>query len=485
MKKYLLAALLCVFSLGAKAQEPYPELGAKLEEYFTALAGESAAVQSAECDFLIESCRDSLVRQYVALKIYDHYLKSHIMGDDAVAVHVADKWFLSGKVKMASDEDLVNAKVYAEFNRSSLIGAQAPSATLTAPDGAEVKLPAAGSYSVLYFYDTGCSTCKWETQRLTELAASDKYELTLYAIYVGADAAAWEQYRASLPEGAVHLWDPEMKGDWQQQYGVLKTPSMFLISPEGKILGRGLDTPALQILLNKEYSAGKYVYGESGQQARYGQLFRAYGDTLSANHILQVADYLAERTFGEGDMESFKQVTGDLLYYLSNQREEVYHDAVVPFVEKYISGLPDVWTSDDDKAQVVSLGEMMADLTSRTPVGSVVPDITVPGVLRQKGCLLRKATKEGTFSLRGLKGRPGYIVFYTRGCSLCEETLAAVDELVSKDHGVKVLLVDMDGILTDNPDLGTRLLDTFDLAGMPFILEVDKKGVIQHRYVVL
>ena len=29
-------------------------------------------------------------RQYVALKIYDHYLQSRIMGDDGVAVHLAD-----------------------------------------------------------------------------------------------------------------------------------------------------------------------------------------------------------------------------------------------------------------------------------------------------------------------------------------------------------------------------------------------------------
>ena len=107
MKKFILAICAGIIALGARAQE-YPELGAKLEQYFAALAGEPVSVQNNECDFLIESCRDSLVRQYVALKIYDHYLRSKIMGDDAVAVHVADKWFLSGKVKMHSDEDLRN-----------------------------------------------------------------------------------------------------------------------------------------------------------------------------------------------------------------------------------------------------------------------------------------------------------------------------------------------------------------------------------------
>ena len=174
MKKLILFFLSALLSLGALAQEPYPELGTKLEEYLTALAGEPAGVQSKECDFLIASCQDALVRQYVALKIYDHYLQSKIMGDDAVAVHVAQEWFLSGKVAMAEEMDLMNAKVFVEFNKSSLIGMQAPVINTFAPDGSYVKVPGEG-YSVLYFYDTGCSTCKVESARLKAFVKEGKY----------------------------------------------------------------------------------------------------------------------------------------------------------------------------------------------------------------------------------------------------------------------------------------------------------------------
>ena len=48
MKKSVLAlAALCAF-LQAFAQQPYPELGAKLDQYFLALAGESVKVQNEE-----------------------------------------------------------------------------------------------------------------------------------------------------------------------------------------------------------------------------------------------------------------------------------------------------------------------------------------------------------------------------------------------------------------------------------------------------
>ena len=58
MKKLILCWLSTLICWGVLAQEPYPELGAKLEEYFTSLAGEPAAVQNKECDFLISSCQD-------------------------------------------------------------------------------------------------------------------------------------------------------------------------------------------------------------------------------------------------------------------------------------------------------------------------------------------------------------------------------------------------------------------------------------------
>jgi len=481
MKKLILFFLSALLSLGALAQEPYPELGAKLEEYFTALAGEPASVQNKECDFLIASCRDSLVRQYVALKVYDHYLQSKIMGDDAVAVHVAQEWFLSGKVAMAEEMDLLNARVFVEFNKSSLIGMQAPALSTFAPDGSYVKVPGEG-YSVLFFYDTGCATCKVESARLKALVGEGKYPVNVYAIYVGQDGASWKSYVADF-KGVTHVWSPE-PADWQRLYGVLQTPRMFLVSPSGEILGRGLDTPALELLLAREFSSGPYVYGEASQMAALDQLFAAFGDSLKVSDVMDVADYMAARTFGEGSMDAFKQNMGDFLYYVSSRKTEVFREAAVPFVKKYIQ-LPEVWDTPEDKAQVVSLGELLLDLCSRTPVGTAVPGLRVPGVLRRKPCLFVSGTRSGAFALRKLKGSPAYVVFYSPNCQACQEMLASVERVVAENRRARVLLVDMDGLMTDAPELAHRLLDTFDLTALPMVVELDKKGVVQHKYVDL
>ncbi len=484
MRKWLLCLLVAVFALTVRAQEPYGELGARLEEYLAALAGEKPSVIAAECDYLISSSQDSLVRQYVALKIYDHYLQSKIMGDDAVAVHVAQKWFLSGEIPMHSETDYFNARLFTEFNKSSLIGLEAPVLSLFSPSGAPVRVPATEGYSVLYFYDTSCATCKVETARLKAFVAAGEYPVQVFAIYVGMGEEEWEAYRAAFP-GVVHVWDPEIESDWQRLYGVLQTPRMFLVAPSGKIVGRGLDTPALRLLLEKELRAGSPVYGEPAVMQRYGQLFADYADTLKVSDVLEVADYLAARTRGEGDVEAFKQVAGDFLYFLSSRKEEVYRDAAPTFVERYITGLPEVWSSPEDKAQVVSLGEMLSELSSRTPVGSLVPDIRLHGTLRRRPCLFARGSRSGVFSLRDLKGEPGYLVFHTGGCSSCEETLQAVERVVSGNRRARVLLVDMDALMTDCPEEGAQLLDSFDLSGLPMVVELDRSGVVRRRYVKL
>ena len=482
MKRLLtaLAALFVAFSLSAQ-EDRYDALGAKLEEYFAALAGDPIPVQNAECDFLIESCKDSLTRQFVALKIYDHYLKSKIMGDEGVAVHIADTWFIPGKVAMHSELDLLNAKVFAEFNRQAQLGAQAPGMVLRDPDGAEVTVPFAGTYTLLYFYDTSCSTCQIETPRLSSFLKDTSFPLKAVAFNTGDDDEAWARYRATslnVP-GMVHVWDPEMESDYQRKYGVLQTPRMFLIAPDGTVVGRGLDTPALKMLTDKYSGKEGYVYGTLEGTSLYEKVFAGYGDDLKPEDVLDVAAYVAERTFGEGDTESFKHMEGDLLYFLSSQTGETFKEGTKLFIDKYILGIPDVWNKDEDAAQVVSMAVMMKELLERTPVGTAVPDLKVHGTLLRKPCLFRKASKEGAFSLR----KADYLVFYKSGCGRCDETLAAARSLA--DNKAKVLLVNLDTLLETHPDEAHLLLDTFDLSGLPYVLQLGPGGVVQHRYLEL
>ena len=517
------------------------ELDGRLEEYFRTLEPERIEVKNRECDLLIGSASDSLLRRHIALKIYDHYLMSPVMGDEAVAIHLTDTWFAPGLIDMGGDDVLLEAKIFADFNRQSLLGMKAPPAMLETPDGEVVEIGGSSSrYRVLFFYDTDCAKCRLETVMLRSKLNSKNWPIDVYAVYTGVSAESWKEWRETRftvrasQTRVIHLWDPEVKSDYQMKYGVLQTPRMFLVDRSGTIIGRGMDTAALDRLLGIVLSREDYEYGGSASAVLMDKLFMSYEDSArsvplserpSADRILSIAKTLEDRTLAQGDTIFFKHLEGDLLYWLTSRRDELSKEGALPFINEYILSRPGIWNTPDDTLKVVGLARMMSDLLSRTPVGSKLPkakDLILgissaesqPYALAQPDRLHeqddvnnrnqasdRSREQAGTnadahidntllqprnvLSLRDwtkrwnrLRRKGGYIVFHTEGCPVCKAELSAADSL-----GLRTLDVNVDEMMVSAPNLARTLLDTFDLSSMPFILEVGRHGIIRRRYV--
>lgn len=407
------------------------ELDKRLETYFQILEPENVDVKSRECDLLIDSAKDSLLRQHIALKAYDHYLNSTLMGDEGVAVHLTDTWFASGLVSMGGEEVLFNAKIFADFNRQSLLGKPAPSFAMESFEGDSVSFGGRSEhYRVLLFYDTDCAKCKLELMRLRPLLDSRNWPVDLYAVYTGGDKESWgkwlsERMNINAPRTRIfNLWDPEITSDYQMKYGVLQTPRMFLIDKEGTIIGRGLDSDALERLLDITLPGFvDYEYGGAASAALMDELFASYDDPVSDSsslgrsgslrgcpdrspslskrqarqsgwfdrltnrkarslslskrsaptRILSMAKALESSTLAKSDTLSFKHLEGDLLYWLTSRRDELSKEGTLPFINEYILSRPEIWNTQDDTLKVVGLARMMKDLLSRTPVGSKLP----------------------------------------------------------------------------------------------------------------
>lgn len=383
------------------------ELDKRLETYFQILEPENVDVKSRECDLLIDSAKDSLLRQHIALKAYDHYLNSTLMGDEGVAVHLTDTWFASGLVSMGGEEVLFNAKIFADFNRQSLLGKPAPSFAMESFEGDSVSFGGRSErYRVLLFYDTDCAKCKLELMRLRPLLDSRNWPVDLYAVYTGGDKESWgkwlsERMNINAPRTRIfNLWDPEVKSDYQMKYGVLQTPRMFLIDKEGTIIGRGLDSDALERLLDIVLPGFvDYEYGSVASAALMDDLFASYDESSSDSlshrgsdssrmhpdrspspsrrptptRILSMAKTLESSTLSKADTVSFKHLEGDLLYWLTSRRDELSKEGTLPFINEYILSRPGIWNTQDDTLKVVGLARMMKDLLSRTPVGSKLP----------------------------------------------------------------------------------------------------------------
>lgn len=459
----------------------------RLAEYFTALERENTDVQKEECDFLISTCSDSLMRQHVALSVYEHYRDSKVMGTEAVAIHVYDKWFSDGKVKMRNDMEQLAAKVYADFNRSSLIGNKAPELVMQDLDGNIRSVygsnASGGRFSILYFYDTDCVTCKANTILLRNLLEAEDFLVNLVAVYADDDETEWRKYikeQLTIDSGNVkllHLWDPEMEADFQRKYGVLQTPRMFLIAPDGTIIGRGLDVPALSVMLHGIFDEVKLEYGSRKSEALFDRIIPRQA---SAQEISETADMLAAASLQKGDTVMCRQLIGDYLYYLAPKTDEGSREGLSHVIDSYILSRPDIWKSSDDSVKVIGYARMMDDLLSRSKPGTRIAGIKLPGTL-----LCHSKTKNKDLNLQKIRGKRNLIIFYTQGCHVCAAEKSKAAELVAKDKSVRVFMVNVDEVLADSPELAGRMFDTFDLSSLPFIIETDKKGYITRRYVSL
>ena len=470
----------------------------RLTEYFDLLKYESIDVQKTEADFMIEAATDSLVRQAVALRIYDHYLGSPVMGTEAVAIHIYDKWFETGKISIGSDIDLMNAKIFAEFNRQSLIGEKAPELVMETLQGDTLKLFAdrekyarkGDRHKVLFFYDHSCAKCKLETVLLGNLLQTEDYPIDFYAIYTGDDKQAWESYVAErfdispVNSRIYHLWDPTMDSDFQRKYGVVQTPRLFLVRPDGVIKGRGLNARALSLMLDEIFASPDLDYGKPDSEAYFDQLMTLFppaeGEAPSAA-VQQAADHMAVSILQAGDTTMFRQFIGDFLYYLAPKSGQEAKEGMKFLIDNYISGRSDIWRSKDDSLKVIGFAQIMDDLLSKALPGSRIPDLKVPGDLLRH----EKKIKTGRFNLSRIRGERNVIIFYTEGCDICDAEKAAARKLVAESSKFRVMMVNVDRIVASDPALANRLFDRFDLSSLPFIIETDRKGIILRRYITL
>jgi len=432
----------------------FSALDSRIEQYCEALATQPAGVKSTEADAVIEFCTDSLLRQRTALRFYDYYLNSKLMGDETVAVHLVDTWFSSGRIKMKSDLDLINARVYAEFNRNTLLGMEAPRVTLEDESGAAVTVPGNGRYSILYFYDTGCSTCRAETPVLMNLMSRNLYPVDFYAIYVGSSREAWTSYvKDNLSNATYNLWDEDKSSDIQRLYGVLQTPRLLVTDKYGKIVGRGLDPEALVKVLENEFRLRSYEYGQKSSMEKLDALLsEGFG-------VKDFASYIYSKTLEEQkDTVAYKMLMGDLLYWTVERRGHELESAEIS--DEYILGAdPKIWCDPWDSLKVGGLAVLRSTLAKMSPVGSRVPSVKV---------------LSGGRKVDISRTKDAYLLFHTSGCKVCEQTLEK-----TSGTDVRVVEINMDA---QKPKVRFRLLESFDISVMPLIVRVEK-GIVKEQYV--
>lgn len=472
MKRFLCILLTAVLSGALFAQAPTDSLRRamlteKVDDYVDAIANYPLAEQEAECDFLIGSCKDSLDRQLVAVRLYDRYLGAKWMGAENVAVHILDEWFFSGKVEMYNELDYYNAFAFAEFNRSSLIGKKA--APLQLDSTHTVRFDKLRRYQVLYFYSPTCATCRVTTPELIRLAERYAPDVQFHAIDVDGDPNAWNQYVDDhLGMGHYYLIS-KGESDYIKDFGVTKTPQVLLLDPEGIIIGRRLDAEALDTLLSNELDLYEGQVWDDAEALI--ETVMATGGTVGEVHSM-----IRRRT--EDNPRTYKILTAALFHYAMTHRGHDLRFGADTLARQEILGRPDIWWTENDGLSVVSPASLSVSLMELAPVGARIPKLKVQGSLLRRG----DRAKTGVFRLRRLCGKDHRIVFYSPTCEHCRELLAALDAFRAAHPGTRILLVDMDAFMAQDPAAAEAVLQALDLSTLPMIFRTGRRGRVKDKY---
>ena len=246
MRRTLIVIIL-LFAAGLLQAQNYTQLDSLMNVYVVAMRSESPESKMAETDYMIGSAKDSLTRQHIALYLFDYYKQSPLMGEEEIAIHIYDFWIKSGKVAMRSEFDEMDAQLFADFNRSSLLGMQAPAIELYGVCGSKTAIPQKGKSALIWFYDVNCGKCKLEAELFPKVLEKNVIlPINFYAVYTGQSKKEWRAFRRTFKVRdrkikLVHLWDPEIESNYLKLYGVISTPKLYMVEGGGIIIGRRLE----------------------------------------------------------------------------------------------------------------------------------------------------------------------------------------------------------------------------------------------------
>ncbi len=350
----------------------------KVEQYLRLLQYNHNSTIVKHVDSLIAAGGNRELQNRLAHTAYNFFYDPQIMGQEGVAVHIAQNWFLNDRLDWPNKEGKFMLRTFVEFNRHSLIGMDAPELSLVDTTGNTVKLSSLDAeYTIVYFYTDDCTSCRKETPMLVDFV--NGYEdgvLAVYAVYANDNARKWKDYIEKELfiynpfMNWVNVYDPEYESGFQLLYNVIKTPQMFLLDKEKKIIGRGLNVKALKELLEEK----------NAQRDRTRELIEGFfaplaGDTLQ---IYNGIDMFYNSS--KGDTVLMKEFLYEIYSTLGRSENYNLQQGAVYLAEKYIAGMPQLWKDeyvegrreDIRRFNMNKLGTTAAELELERPDGSSI-----------------------------------------------------------------------------------------------------------------
>lgn len=230
-----------------------PILYNKMKNFMDNMTYQITDSLNAAADIIAEKARaNNEVFKYVVYWLTSTYESSPIMGMDAIFVHMAERYYMTKQAFWVDSAQLAKITQRAMTLKPLLIGKYAPNLTLKDSLMRDVTLyDVRSKFTILYFWDYGCSHCKKVTPKLLEWYQTAKAkDVKVFAVGTETNAAEWKKYIRENKLDWINVYDPYYQTGFKKTYDIYSTPVIYVLDENKKIIAKRLDVEQLDGLID-------------------------------------------------------------------------------------------------------------------------------------------------------------------------------------------------------------------------------------------
>lgn len=212
--------------------------------------------------------------KYLLGKFTDKFINPEYMGQEKVFLFLFNNFYSKGDTTWLSEKQRKYIFDRAYSLMANQLGEPAPELNMLDTTGKAVSLYSIKApFTFISFWDPNCSHCKETMPRVDFLYKAKWKDLGVKMIGVNVDDAAndaWKKYvNEHEMKGWLHIYEPKKVRDEQakngqanfrQLYDVFKTPTLYLLDADKRIIGKMLSIEQFDDVLQariKKASASK------------------------------------------------------------------------------------------------------------------------------------------------------------------------------------------------------------------------------------
>jgi peroxiredoxin len=226
-----------------------PFLQTKLEKYFKDLVYQVTDSINTDADRVLkQALKHKDIYRYTLWFLSNKYENSNIIGLDGVFVHLAENHYLK-------NGDWMDEKQRAKFQervdilKPIITGKVMPLLILQDTLGRDVDLHSIkAKYTVVYFYRYDCGHCQDHAPELMKFYEENKNKgIAIYHAGTHETGDMEEELTKTKAfikkyktEKLINVLDLKLRYDFRKRYDVYKTPTIFVLDADKRILAKGL-----------------------------------------------------------------------------------------------------------------------------------------------------------------------------------------------------------------------------------------------------